>query len=81
MAINRQLQEEFGGAAQLRYVDFDGPELADYPEIQKKVLASELEPGMIQVAGKLLPIWDVPYSRMVKEFEAMGATRVGRKVS
>ena len=67
--------EDFGGAAKLRYVDFDSPELAEYPEVYQRVTEGRLEPGTIMIGEKLFNIWEIPYSRMLVEFEQMGARR------
>ena len=72
---------DFGGIARLRYVDFDSEELAEYPDVYHRVVESrDLEPGSIRMDGKLVPIWDVPYAKLVQEFESLGAARV-RKAS
>jgi hypothetical protein len=81
VAINRQLDEDFGGSAKLNYVDFDSEELADYPEVQQKVNDREVEPGLIIIDEVLRPIWDVPYDKLVEEFERLGVTRLEQKAS
>ncbi|MHB1271042.1 MAG: hypothetical protein ACYC6B_03515 [Thermoleophilia bacterium] len=40
-----------------------------------------MEPGVIMIGERLLPIWDMPYSKMVKEFDLMGATRIASQAS
>ncbi|MCL4309584.1 MAG: hypothetical protein ACYCXU_08910 [Thermoleophilia bacterium] len=67
--------EDFGGTAKLRYVDFDSPELKEYPEVYQRVTEGRLEPGMLMIGEKLLNIWEIPYSRMLVEFERMGARK------
>jgi len=65
----------------MRYVDFDSPELEDYPEVYRRVTKDrDLEPGMLLIGGELVSIWDVPYPRLVREFEKMGLQRL-RKAS
>ncbi len=69
------------GAARLRYVDFDSEELSEYPEVYRRVVEDrDLEPGAIMLKGALLPMWDVTFTRLVQEFEELGAERV-RKAS
>lgn len=36
---------------------------------------------MIMVGDRLLPIWNMPYSKMIKEFDLMGATRIASQAS
>ena len=59
----------------MRYIDFDSPELAEYPDVQKKAVEGSLEPGIIMIEDQLHSIWEIPYSRMLVEFERLGATR------
>ena len=49
--------------------------------MRDKVGAGDMEPGMIMVGGRIFPLWDMPYARMVEEFKSMGAERVERKAS
>jgi hypothetical protein len=72
------LSDDFAGAARLRYVDFDSPDLADYPAVKDLVEEGTLEPGMIMIEDELRSIWDIPYSRMLEEFEKMGARKAER---
>ncbi|RJQ46394.1 MAG: hypothetical protein C4534_02905 [Gaiellales bacterium] len=65
----------------MRYVDFDSEDLADYPDVYQKVVDREVEPGLIIIEDTIRPIWDVPYNRLVDEFERLGATRLERKAS
>lgn len=67
--------EDFGGTARLRYIDFDSAELTEYPDVHQRVTEGRLEPGTIMIGEKLLNIWEIPYSRMLVEFERMGARR------
>lgn len=46
-----------------------------------KVSSRELEPGRIMIGEQLLPIWDIPYAAMAREFEERGAQRVSRQSS
>jgi len=65
----------------LRYVDFDSAELAEYPKVHRRVVDErDLEPGVVMIADELVPIFDVPYERLIQEFENIGALRV-RKAS
>ncbi len=44
--------------------------------MQKRVVEDrDLEPGTIKIGEKLSPMWDVPYTKLMQEFETMGATR------
>lgn len=62
-------------------MDFDSEDMAEYPDVQKKVNDREVEPGLIIIDEVLRPIWDVPYDKLTEEFERMGATRLERKAS
>ncbi|MHB1361554.1 MAG: hypothetical protein ACYCW5_03010 [Thermoleophilia bacterium] len=35
-----------------------------------------LEPGSMLIGDKLVPMWDVPYPALVREFEAIGVEKV-----
>ena len=37
-----------------------------------------LEPGIIMIEDELHSIWEIPYSRMLVEFERLGAKRAGQ---
>jgi hypothetical protein len=62
-------------------VDFDSEDMAEYPDVQQKVNDREIEPGQIVIDETLRPIWDVPYTKLVNEFERLGATMLEKKVS
>lgn len=65
----------------MRYVDFDSPELSEFPEVYQRVTVERnLEPGTILIDGKLAPMWDVQYNRLTEVFLTMGAEPV-RKAS
>jgi hypothetical protein len=55
--------------------------MAEYPDVQQKVNDREIEPGQIVIDETLRPIWDVPYTKLVSEFERLGATMLEKKVS
>lgn len=81
ITVNNQLDQDFGGAAFLRYVDFDSPELKEYPEAHKRVTVDhDLEPGTIQISGELVSFFDIPYDRLTEEFMRIGAQPI-RKAS
>ncbi len=65
----------------LRYVDFDSPELSEFPSVEKQVREGNLQPGVIEIEGKLVPIYSVSYQRIIEEFERLGATRISSKAS
>jgi hypothetical protein len=62
-------------------VDFDSEDMAEYPDVQQKVNDREIEPGQIVIDETMRPIWDVPYTKLVSEFERLGATMLEKKVS
>lgn len=62
-------------------MDFDSPELSEFPEVYQRVAVDrDLEPGTILFRGELVPMWDVQYNRLTEEFVKMGAEPV-RKAS
>ncbi|MBE0429473.1 MAG: hypothetical protein IBX61_06330 [Thermoleophilia bacterium] len=65
----------------MRYIDFDGQEMAEFPEVQAKVAAGEIQPGAIMVNGGMKLLWDMPYSVLIEEFENRGALRISHKAS
>jgi hypothetical protein len=62
-------------------VDFDSEELSEYPAVHQKVNDREIDPGQIIINEELSPIWDVPYTQLISEFERLGAARLQKKVS
>lgn len=62
-------------------MDFDSEELAQYPEVHQKVKDREVEPGLIIIEDTIRPIWDVPYTQLVAEFERLGALKLEKKAS
>lgn len=49
--------------------------------MKQKVDDREVEPGLIIIEDVMRPIWDVPYNKLVEEFERLGAKRLERKAS
>lgn len=49
--------------------------------MQQKVNDREVEPGLIVIADVLRPIWDVPYNKLIEEFERLGVKRLERQAS
>ena len=41
-------------------------------------MGRELEPGVILIGERILPIYEMPYSAMIREFELLGAQRASR---
>lgn len=62
-------------------MDFDSEELAEYPEVKQQVDDREIDPGQIIIGDVVRPIWDVPYAKLVEEFERLGATRLEKQAS
>ncbi len=59
----------------MRYVDFDSHDLAEYPDVRQKVKQGSIEPGAIMIEGKLVNIWEISYTRLLAEFERLGAKK------
>lgn len=49
--------------------------------MKHKVDDRDIEPGQIVIEEVLRPIWDVPYTKLVEEFERLGASRLEKKAS
>lgn len=59
-------------------MDFDSPDLDEFPEIKKQVDEGHLQPGVIMIDDRLYSIWQIPFSRMISEFERLGAMRISK---
>ena len=55
--------------------------MAEFPEILRQVKDGTLQPGIIEIEEKMVPIFSISYERITHEFDRLGAERVASKAS
>jgi hypothetical protein len=55
--------------------------MAEFPEIMRKVQDGVLQPGIIEIEERMVPIFSISYERITHEFDRLGAERVASRTS